>query len=777
MQNMVTTKNAEEQGITLEMQENGVAVVRFNAPNAKVNTLGTELQAQVEDILNTIDRDGNEEKDYVTVDSEKCKSRKCIAVVIISSKPDTFIAGADVKMLNGCETAEACAALASYGQQMFNRISAQSRPVVVAIHGTALGAGLEMAMSAHYRIATNHPKTQLGLPEVKLGLFPGAGGTQRLPRLIGLTEALPMILSGSNCSASKALALGLVNELVDLGGREGTEAIGFLESHAVECARQLACGELEPRPDVKTEWSVRGILRWLTNDVWPVREFVLWQAAKSVLAKTGGHYPSPLAAIDVIRIGLEQGMEAGLQAEAAKFGEMSQTPQAKSLMGLFFIQNALKKNQFATELSEVANGADNKRQGKVGVVGVAEIGAGIAYSCLVKGMNVVMISSREDSKVGNGQRLLGVDYIKSILDKRVTRKVISVREREEILSRLEIASSYEFLKDCVVVFEATDGEELKSRLDTFREVESNVSSDCVIATTTCIHPISSFASTSARPANVVGMRYFAPVNYSMLLEFVPTEYTSLEVKRRCVEIGLEQSKSVITVKDGTGFYTTRLLGIMLVETLALIAEGVEYQRIDKCMKLFGFIVGPVTLMDELGIDTVCCILQELGKTFDRAKVEVAPLKEMCAKDLLGKRTGSGFYRTAGKESVVNKKTVEIFSHYVTNTPHLVTDKDIQMRITSRFVNEALLCLQDGVLKSPEDGDAGAVFALGFPPFLGGPFRYVDEIGAGTIANIMQDYISKVSSNQKAFKACKLLMDRSQQLSGDKFYTGTAANIN
>ncbi|KRX14057.1 Trifunctional enzyme subunit alpha, mitochondrial, partial [Trichinella nelsoni] len=720
-----------------------IGIIKFHTPGSKENIMDINFMMEFYDCLNKFTQD-------VSIKG----------IVVMSGKSGSFIAGADTKIIASCHSVAEATALSLKCQAIMNRIHSNYKPVVAAINGTCLGGGLELALACDYRIAVNSKKTIFGLPEVRLGLLPGAGGTQRLPRLISIIDSMDLMLTGKTISASKAKSIGLVDMLVEpLGPGLHTDEdymIKELEQGAVQVLRDLLSTELVVLRKLKFPHNLVHTLL----DIELFRNLFFVYMRNKVEKSTHGHYPAPSHIVNVVRKGYKFGIGDGLKAEAKAFGLVATSPESKSLIHLFTSSTECKKNPFPPVKKEPKS---------LAVIGAGLMGCGIAQVSIYNGF-VTYLNDLDKEALLRGER-----SIAQHLDKKVKQQSITILEKDNMLANLFLSVDREAIKNADLLIEAVfEDVELKQKV--LREIEQCVRPDCVIASNTSAISISKIAEASERPENIVGMHYFSPVDKMKLLEVITTSKTSKEAASAAVNVGLRQGKFVIVVKDSPGFYTTRVLAAMLSETIRLLQEGVSPKELNDLCIGFGFPVGFVTLVDEVGIDVALHIAKYLGEKLGQrmAGGDISVLQKMVDNNFLGRKSGKGcFDYSKSKVKQMNSKALQIFKDHAKPSRGCDSDHDRQLRMVSRFVNEALLCLEEGVISSPvqfllRSGDIGAVFGLGFPPFWGGPFRFVDNYGAERLVKEMDRY-RDCYGDAAEFQACQLLRDHAND-SKKKFYT-------
>jgi 3-hydroxyacyl-CoA dehydrogenase/enoyl-CoA hydratase/3-hydroxybutyryl-CoA epimerase len=701
-----------ESALRSELLADGVLVATLDVPGEKVNVLSRAVVSDVEALLRELE-------------SGKSGAR---ALVLTSGKPDNFIAGADIKDFVTIRSALEGETLAREGQAILDRLAALAIPTVAAIHGTCMGGGTETALACSYRVASDDPRTGIGLPEVMLGLIPGLGGTQRLPRLVGLPGALDVILTGRTLKASRARRLGLVDEVVPAP---------VLLVAARRAALALADGTLRP--------SRRGI----TLGDRLLKPVILSRARAEVLQKTGGHYPAPLEAIESVRRGTALRLAEGLRQEAARFGALSVSPVSRALVSVFFATQEIKKD------TGVPEGTRRAEVQKLGVIGAGLMGAGIAGAAAEAGA-AVRLKDTTPAALGKG-----LAYVREILDERRKRGSLSAREVRKRMDRISATTEMTGFRRAELVIEAVfEDLELKRRV--LAECEAATTEECVFASNTSSLPIGDIARDAARPARVVGMHFFSPVHRMPLLEVIVTKDTDAWATATAVGFGRRLGKHVIVVRDGPGFYTTRALSPYLSEAARLVEEGARIEDVDAALLAFGFPVGPVALMDEVGIDVGAKVAKILHHAFGERMAPPASMARVVDDGRMGRKNGRGFYHYAdGRKRGVDESVYALLPP-VERGPG--DARAIQDRLVFAFLNEAALCLEQGILRSPRDGDVGAIFGLGFPPFLGGPFRYLDQIGARFAVEQLERLAAR---HGPRFEPAALLRERAK--AGQPFY--------
>ncbi len=703
----------------------GVATLLLDLPGESVNTLSPDVGAEFDALLTRYENDA-----------------AVRAIVLASGKPDGFIAGARIEMIRAVKDAAEAEDLSRQGQVGFDRLEAYGKPVVAAIHGACLGGGLEWALACTYRVASSDPKTQLGLPEVQLGLLPGAGGTQRLPRLIGLANALDLILAGKIVKARKALALGLIDEACPAP---------MLRRVAVERALALADGTLKPRRPMPRKPTGMLAAQQLLLESNPLGRSVLFSKAKEqLLGKTRGNYPGPELALEAIRVGAARGMAAGLAAEAKAFGQLAVSDVSRRLVEIFFAQTAMKRE------SGVADPAVKARQvGRVGVLGGGLMGSGIAYVTVNAGLPVRL---REQNDAAAAK---GLANVAAIFAERVKRKSLERLDRDAAMRLITAGTGWEGLEQVDLLIEAVF-EDLTLKQQMLKAFEA-INPRGIFATNTSSIPIAAIASVAARPEAVIGMHYFSPVNKMPLLEVIATPRTAPEVIATAVALGKKQGKTVIIAGDSPGFYTNRVLGPYMNEAAWLLIEGAAIDELDAALVAFGYPVGPITLLDEVGIDVGAKVSGILHAAFgDRMKPPEA-LEAVLASGRLGRKNGRGFYTYGeGKKKVVDETVYALLPGGKGRQRFERTE--MAERLALALVNEAARALGDGIVRTARDGDVGAVFGIGFPPFRGGPFRMADSMGARVVVEKLERLRQRHGDR---FTPAPLLVEKAK--SGGTFY--------
>lgn len=695
-----------ERAFHLTIDEQNIAWLAIDVPGEKMNTLQAAFAQEMQEV-------------FATLEAQKTSLK---GMVIHSLKPDNFIAGADVRMLNACQSASEAQALAKQGQEMFQTLSDLPFPVVAAIHGPCLGGGLELVLACHYRVCSDADITRLGLPEVQLGLLPGSGGTQRLPRLIGLLPSLDLILTGKQLRAKKAKQLGVIDACV-------------AETILLDVAKKYVLDNSgKKRHQANTSAKEK-----LISHTQLGRKLIFDQAAKKTKQKTRGNYPAADAILEVIRHGLDRGLKAGLELEAKRFGDLVMSSESKALRSIFFATTEMKKE----------TGSDAKPQTvkRIGVLGGGLMGAGISHVSVAKAKVPVRIKD-----VSNDGVLNALNYNYKLFDKQRKRRILSKAQMQTKMAQLSGGIDFTSYQHIDVVIEAVF-EDLTLKQQMVADVEANAKTSTIFATNTSSLPIQKIAAKAARPENVIGLHYFSPVEKMPLVEVIPHQTTSQETIATVVALAKKQGKTPIVVKDCAGFYVNRILAPYMNEAAQILMAGESIEKIDTALLDFGFPVGPITLLDEVGIDVgskiMPILVQELGPRFQGPDVFDLLLND----NRKGRKSGKGFYTYKGKKKEIDKSIYKLLKI----TPNAKqSDKEIALRCVLLMLNEAVRCLDEGVIRCARDGDIGAIFGIGFPPFLGGPFRYIDQIGIKKLVEMMNQHAEKYGDK---FAPCDGLLTR------------------
>lgn len=675
---------------TLEKQDDGIAILTMDVVGETMNTLKAEFGEQITSILDEIEADSSIK-----------------GVVLVSGKESSFVAGADITMLAACKTAEEAEQLSKGGQEMFDRMENFNIPFVAAIHGPALGGGLELALACHYRVCSDDAKTVMGLPEVQLGLLPGSGGTQRLPALIGIQQAMKMMLTGSQVRAKQAKKYGIVDDAVP-------------KSILLKVAKQYALKGIPKRNPPK----LKGANKFLEGTS-VGRQVLFKQARKQTVKKTQGNYPAPEYILDVLEASAGKATKRGYELEARFFGKLVMSPESEQLRNIFFATTEMKKETGV-------EGVEPAPVDKVGVLGGGLMGGGIAFVTTSKAKKPARIKDVRPEGIANAMK-----YSYDILNKKVKRRFIRKSEMQKQMALLTGSLTYEGFNDADIIVEAVF-EDVGLKQQMVNDVESNCKESTIFASNTSSIPIKQIAEKAARPEQVIGLHYFSPVDKMPLAEVIAHEKTSDETISTTVEFAKKQGKTPIVVKDGAGFYVNRILAPYMNEAANLLLAGEAIDHIDKALVKFGFPVGPMKLLDEVGIDVGSKIspilVADLGERFQAPDAFDKLLKD----DRKGKKNKRGLYQYSGKKPG-KEVDASVYSLLGIDAGKKLSHEQIAERCVLLMLNEAALCLDEGVVRNPRDGDIGTIFGIGFPPFLGGPFRYMDSLGVSHVVARLEHY--------------------------------------
>ena len=717
----------ETKNLRMDLRPDGIAYLRIDVPDRPVNVLNQALLADL-DLA------------FANLANESAAR----LLVIRGEKPSGFLAGSDLHEFAAIRDPAEAKAISAKGQTLFNRLASLKIPTIALIHGPCLGGGLELAMACDYRLVLDHAKTQLGLPEVELGLIPGWGGTQRLPRIVGLERALQVILGGRRLSARDAGRWGLA------------DATGGTES---EMAARLGILTIEALRDGKRFLGGLPLQTWRQKALEsnPPGRFMIFRVAERMLKKrVPDDMPAPWEALRAIRTGLSQGMEAGLAAEREAAGGLATGLACRNLIRLFLQREAARK-----QFSGTGKRKDAPR--RIAIVGAGTMGAGIAQLALLKGLDVTV------KEVNDTALKAGLERLTSLTEKAVEKKILTKEAAQQKLSQLKMTTSWEGFRDADLVVEAVL-EDLPLKQAVFRDLEEHTRPTTLLATNTSSLLVSQIQANCVHPERVAGLHFFNPVHKLPLVEVVRTPATSDETATALAEWAALLGKTPIPVKDSPGFVVNRILMPYLYEAVLLASQKIPAKVIDESMRRFGMPMGPLELLDQVGIDVACHIVMALKPIFSvRSDAFPAPeslancFVEMRRNGWLGQKSGAGFYRYQGKQKKVHAAALDCLPKLADDSapmilagqPAAAQAIEARERMVLLMVNEAAACLGENLAADAGAIDLAMVLGTGWAPHRGGPLQYMLDRGKHEVIQALNALADRLGSR---FRPCAALLN-------------------
>lgn len=673
--------------LDIKTDSNGIALITIDLKDRSMNVVSPEFIAELDQAIDQVAGDEN------------------IKGAVVTSGKSSFVAGADLlQIVNEIDPgADPKSAFAKWSglQQLYRKLETCGKPFVAAINGTALGGGLELCLACHYRVAADNPTAKLGQPEVQVGLLPGAGGTQRLPRLIGLEASLPLLLQGTHLSPEKAAELGIIDLLVQPG-------------EEVDAAKQwILDGGEAVQPWDKKGFKVPGGAGLMNPKAIQTQMFGV-----ALLQKTTNHnYPAPIAIMSAVYEGSVLPIDAALQIESKYFAELLTDVVARNMIRTLFVNKGA-----ADKLARRPQGIEKSKVTKLGVLGAGMMGAGIAFVSARAGMQVVLLDrSKDDAEKGK-------DYSRNLLQKRIDRGRMNAEGAAEVLELIHTTDDYADLDGCEYVIEAVF-EDRGIKADVTAKTEAVISSDAIFGSNTSTLPITGLAEASSRPESFIGIHFFSPVDKMPLVEVIVGEKTSDAAIARTLDYIQQIRKTPIVVNDSRGFYTSRVFSTFTREGIAMLAEGVNPALIENVARHAGMPVGPLAVTDEVSLELAYKIGKQtkadLGDDYVATPADDVMEKMVVELDRRGKRFGAGFYEYSDDGS---KRLWSGLAKNFALSSEQPSPEEVKTRLLYVQAIDAARCLEEGVLTHPADADVGSVFGWGFPPYTGGTLSFIETVG-------------------------------------------------
>ncbi len=696
--------------LRLEVRDDGIGVITFDQPGSRANTLGRAVLADFEGLV------------------EQLRGRNDLRGLILrSGKPSMFIAGADLRELGAAQADPAqVRELTRRGLAIIAGFESLPYPTVAAIEGACMGGGLELALGFDFRLAGTHPKTELGLVEVKIGLIPGWGGTQRLTRLVGPSLAAQLICGGETVKAERARELGIVFDAVP-PERQLDEAVRLL-AWARESGAWKEARKRKQQPVGLSEEQYA---------------FTFAVAKATVMEKTKGQLPAPLAALQAIAKGCNLPLDEGLKAESEAFVPLVGSPISRNLIAVFFMGQRLAKDPGVADASIKPRDVQ-----RVGVLGAGIMGSGIAGAHIRRGIPVTLLDTVPQALEK------GVGAITKSMQGRVEIGRMKPLEVVEALARLSTTSTLAALADRDVVIEAVvENEAVK--LQVFQDLQKVVSADAILASNTSTISITRLAKAVARPENFAGMHFFNPVDRMQLVEVIRGERTGDATAATLVALAKRIGKTPIVVRDCPGFLVNRILFPYLNESLVLLEEGADPRALDKAAVVFGMPMGPVTLNDLVGLDTSLYAGRVVNTAFADRAASTRILDELVKAGRLGQKSGAGFYSYAKGSRGTDDPAFAALLDRVRSGRRAIGMEEITDRLFLPMVTEASRILTEGIVREPGDVDMGLILGIGFPAFRGGLLRWADSLGMPAVLEKLKKYEHLGPRFQPTEQMCRL----------------------